>query len=225
MSLQHPYLPASLDIPHYTPNERPLTEILGYFFSTVGIAVIALWLYTGRIPHLKTSLLARCKVSWFFVCGLIHFILEGYFAVYHEEIAGMQTFLGQLWKEYGKGDSRYMTSDTFTVCMETITAFVDGPLCFWVTIALIANSPNRYVVQMMVSLFQLYGDVLYFMTEAKEDFSHGPKGHPLYFWFYFVFMNAIWIVLPALCIVESFKELSSAQKSHDQLKDNSKKRK
>jgi cholestenol delta-isomerase len=128
----------------------------------------------------------------------------------------MQTFLGQLWKEYGKGDSRYMTSDTFTVCMETITAFVDGPLAFWATIAFIVNSSNRYVVQLLLSLFQLYGDVLYFYTEVKEDFSHGPKGHPLYFWFYFFTMNIIWIIIPSCLIVEAFVKLSSAQ----QLKDN-----
>lgn len=29
--------------------------------------------------------------------------------------------LGQLWKEYALSDSRYMTSDTLVLCMETIT--------------------------------------------------------------------------------------------------------
>lgn len=33
-----------------------------------------------------------------------------------------QDLFGQLWKEYAKSDSRYMTRDGFTVCMETITA-------------------------------------------------------------------------------------------------------
>jgi len=32
-----------------------------------------------------------------------------------------QDFIGQLWKEYALSDSRYMTSDTLVLCMETIT--------------------------------------------------------------------------------------------------------
>jgi cholestenol delta-isomerase len=33
-----------------------------------------------------------------------------------------QDFFGQLWKEYSLADSRYLTSDPFVLCMETITA-------------------------------------------------------------------------------------------------------
>ena len=62
----------------------------------------------------------------------------------------------------GKGDSRYVTGDTFMVCMEGITAFVDGPLAFLAAYAFLANKPYRFVVQLILSLCQLYGDVLYF---------------------------------------------------------------
>lgn len=34
--------------------------------------------------------------------------------------AGQDVF-GQLWKEYALSDSRYMTSDTLVLCMETVT--------------------------------------------------------------------------------------------------------
>lgn len=37
-------------------------------------------------------------------------------------IPELQTVFGQLWKEYTLSDSRYLTSDVFTVCVETITA-------------------------------------------------------------------------------------------------------
>ena len=40
----------------------------------------------------------------------------------HTRMAGMQDFFGQLWKEYSLSDSRYLTSDPFVLCMETITA-------------------------------------------------------------------------------------------------------
>lgn len=103
------------------------------------------------------------------------------------------------------------SGDSFTVCMEGITAFIDGPLAFLATYAFLSNKPYRYVVQLILSLFQLYGDVLYYATAAKEGFRHGPLWHPLHFWFYFVFLNAFWIVIPFICIVESYVNLSSAQ--------------
>lgn len=39
----------------------------------------------------------------------------------HDHMASSQSFFGQLWKEYALSDSRYMTSDTLVLCMETIT--------------------------------------------------------------------------------------------------------
>ena len=36
-------------------------------------------------------------------------------------MAGVQSFFGQLWKEYALSDSRYMTSDPLVLCMETCT--------------------------------------------------------------------------------------------------------
>lgn len=40
----------------------------------------------------------------------------------HTRMAPAQDFFGQLWKEYSLSDSRYLTSDPFVLCMETITA-------------------------------------------------------------------------------------------------------
>ena len=42
--------------------------------------------------------LQRIKMCWFMACGLIHSVLEGYFALFHKTLAGEQTFLAQLCK-------------------------------------------------------------------------------------------------------------------------------
>lgn len=52
--------------------------------------------------------------------------------------------------------------------MEAVTAFVEGPACFLVVAALLYRLPWRYVAVMLVSLGQLYGDVLYFATCYHE---------------------------------------------------------
>lgn len=54
--------------------------------------------------------------------GSIHLFFEGYFSYNHTRMGGAQDLFGQLWKEYALSDSRYLTSDPFVLCMETITA-------------------------------------------------------------------------------------------------------
>lgn len=34
----------------------------------------------------------------------------------------LDSFFGELWKEYALSDSRYLTQDAFVLCMETTTA-------------------------------------------------------------------------------------------------------
>jgi EXPERA (EXPanded EBP superfamily) len=82
-------------------------------------------------------------------------------------------YLGCVGKEYAKADSRYATRDPFTISMEAVTAFVEGPLCFLILWGMARQAPWRYTVQFAVSLGQLYGDVLYFATAVMEGMSSG----------------------------------------------------
>lgn len=47
--------------------------------------------------------------------------MTGYYLLHRTNISSMNTLFAQLWKEYALSDSRYLTSDVFTVCVETIT--------------------------------------------------------------------------------------------------------
>ena len=71
-------------------------------------------------------------------------------------------------KEYGKADSRYVTRDSFVINMEAVTAFVVGPMCFWSVAAMVHRKSWRHVLQLIISICQLYGDVLYFATTGTE---------------------------------------------------------
>eukprot|EP00063_Salmo_salar_P063828 XP_014038663.1 PREDICTED: 3-beta-hydroxysteroid-Delta(8),Delta(7)-isomerase-like [Salmo salar] len=106
-------------------------------------------------------------------------------------------------------------ADNFTVCMETVTAWFWGPLSVWTVFAFLANKPCRFVLQLIVSLGQLYGAVLYFYTEHRDGYSHSQMGHPLYFWFYFVFMNILWIIIPLVLILDAWRHLQQAQTHTD----------
>ena len=69
------------------------------------------------------SILRRhLPLKLFAICAIFVLIEAGYFALNHTRMPGMTDFFGQLWKEYAFSDSRYLTSDPFVLCMETVTA-------------------------------------------------------------------------------------------------------
>lgn len=71
---------------------------------------------------------------------------------------------------------------------------------------------------------QLYGVVLYFFTEHRDGYAHSELGHPIYFWFYFVFMNVLWVVIPLALIVDAWRQMSTAQAHTDNTKSHKSKR-
>lgn len=83
--------------------------------------------------------------------------------------------------------------------METITAVCWGPLAFILAAMIVTNHPLRFPLQAVISVGQMYGNVLYYGICA---FDHGVYGieysrpENRYFLGYFVFLNAFWIVIP-----------------------------
>ena len=125
---------------------------------------------------------------------------------------GLDLF-GQLWKEYSLSDSRYLTQDSFVVCMEAITAIFWGPLSFLCAYCIVLDHPLRHPLQMIISLGQLYGDVLYYATctfAKLVDNIMYCRPEQIYFWAYYVLMNAFWIVIPLHLLLKSASLTSSA---------------
>lgn len=121
-------------------------------------------------------------------------------------MAGRSDLFGQLWKEYSLSDSRYMTQDAFVVCMETVTAFLWGPMSFICAYCIITDHPARHPLQSTISIGQLYGDILYFATCSFNDIIFSIdycRPERIYFWAYYVLCNAFWIVIPGWLIYKS----------------------
>ncbi|KAJ9504190.1 hypothetical protein LTR99_005881 [Exophiala xenobiotica] len=215
----HPFYPVGVEVANFIANDKTVVQLLATF--AVGCAAVlgATWLLAGRLaPRLKAT--DKAAVLWFCLTGVIHFFFEGYFAYNHTRMGGAQDLFGQLWKEYALSDSRYLTSDPFVLCMETITAICWGPLSFLMIYFIITSHPLRYPLQAVVSLGQIYGDVLYYATcmfdhYYKELTYCRPESY--YFWFYFFFMNFIWIVIPGCLLADSIKTTARAFKALDRM--------
>ncbi|KAK4450202.1 EBDP4, emopamil-binding protein [Podospora aff. communis PSN243] len=195
----HPYYPVGVHIKDYAANEFSVPVLLAYFGSgCAGIFALSYVLVARVRPTLPIS--EVLTIFWFMLCSGIHFLFEGYFATHFDRMGGLQTLFGQLWKEYSLSDSRYLTMDPFVVCMETITAAFWGPLSALLVYLILTEHPLRHPLQIIVSLGQLYGDVLYYATSLFDDYLLGniySRPEPYYYYGYFVFMNAFWIVIPS----------------------------
>ncbi|XP_038066949.1 3-beta-hydroxysteroid-Delta(8),Delta(7)-isomerase-like isoform X1 [Patiria miniata] len=214
----HPYFPLDLHLPHYRENTLPFHVVVAVVVVSFAVAFLATWMLVrrdrfGRVLRFEE----KAILCWFGMSGCIHVILEGYLTLTSGTIAGSNTILAQIWKEYAKGDSRYVSNDTCTIVMETITAWLEGPGCFLIVWAFITRHPMRHVMQLAVSIGQTYGVLIYFITEYYEDFSHGPLWHPIYFWLYVIGFNAPWAIIPPLLIRQSWRELCQAQRALDKV--------
>eukprot|EP00775_Hariotina_reticulata_P011948 gene11948-12091_t len=193
--MSHPYYPLDLVLHDFQPLVMPFEKILAIFFSACAIVLFSGWYFTGKkqAPASKAKFLStgeRCMACWFLCSGLIHLIVEG--------------------KEYSKADSRYATRDDFIVSMEAVTAFIEGPGCLLIVWGMLKARPWRYVAILLVSLGQLYGDVLYFGTCLHGGVERHSRPEFIYFWFYFVIVNSVWIVVPLICILHAAKAINKA---------------
>jgi cholestenol Delta-isomerase len=201
-----PYYPKGLELEGYHEQVLGFEFILGTFFSVTGIVIAFAWLAANRLPSQERGL-----AVWLVVTGIIHIVVEGTFSLCDKfyQNSNPNMLLLELWKEYSKADSRYATRDAFTTTMETCTAFIIGPSCIVATYGLISKSSWRWVLIILLSSCQLYGDVLYFATFWFEGGTFS-RPEPLYFWIYFIFMNSIWIVVPIWCISYSAQQCMRA---------------
>ncbi|KAI9932140.1 hypothetical protein MW887_009649 [Aspergillus wentii] len=194
----HPYYPTDAHINGYSVNETPVLTLLAV---AGGASTALLGTTLALTSFLRPSLSKADKIAilWFVLSGTLHCFFEGYFIFNHDRMAPAQDFVGQLWKEYALSDSRYMTSDTLVLCLETITVFLWGPICYFVAYTIFTQNALRHPFQLIVCMSHLYGDTLYYATSLFDHYVNArpysrPEGY--YFWIYYIFMNFIWIVVP-----------------------------
>ncbi|XP_054254797.1 3-beta-hydroxysteroid-Delta(8),Delta(7)-isomerase-like [Indicator indicator] len=216
----HPYWPRSLVLPGYVPPSLPGWQCAGAVAAAAAALLAAGWALGGGGSSggaCGRGLAHRLALCWFLLCAGIHGVLEGWFSLRHRSLPAATGLLADVWKEYAKADSRYLTSDPFTVAMESVTAWGWGPLSFLTFLCLRRGHPARHVLQLLVSLGQLYGDILYYATEGLGGWSHSDP-HPFYFWGYFVGLNGVWVLVPSILLVDACCKLVRAQQALDRPK-------
>ncbi|XP_074274021.1 putative 3-beta-hydroxysteroid-Delta(8),Delta(7)-isomerase [Silene latifolia] len=197
----HPYAPNDLSLPGFVPNLLSSSTIL-LLFAVATLVVFSLsWIIPGLVS--KTTKMERLLICWWVFTALIHIIVEGYF-VFAPEFFKDKTgnYLAEIWKEYSKGDSRYAGRDGATVLIEGITAVVEGPASLLAVYAIAKHRSYSDVLQLAVSLGQLYGCAMYFGTAFYEGNHFAASRY--YYYAYFIGANASWVIIPTLISIRSW---------------------
>jgi cholestenol Delta-isomerase len=208
-SNKHPFYPPSIPLKGYHEMTIPATYIFMFFGAAVASLIGFVWTLSGG-PGRRVSTQERVLACWLMVTAAIHLVIEGYVVVtpdYYQHPA--DNYLSEAWKEYTKADSRYATRDSFIISMEAVTAFAVGPMCFAAVYGILQSKVWRFPLMIILSVCQIYGDVLYYGTCYLEGFVHS-RPEVLYFWVYFVLLNALWILIPLMVLIFSLQKIMQA---------------
>ncbi|KAL7799239.1 Emopamil-binding protein [Trichoderma ceciliae] len=208
----HPFSPFAIELPTYVANTISSPLLVSIFVA--GCFAVFLVTY-GIIQRTRPSMASgeTAIALWFALCGCIHLFFEGYFSYNAADMASKTDLFGQLWKEYALSDSRYMSQDAFTVCMETVTAFLWGPMSFICVYFIIVDHPLRHPFQIIISLGQLYGLILYYAICTFQDVVFDVvycRPERFYYWAYYFLCNFFWVVFPVMLIKQSVSEITTA---------------
>ncbi|KDP37445.1 hypothetical protein JCGZ_08286 [Jatropha curcas] len=211
----HPYVPRDLKLPDYVPVLLPQSTILSVYGISSLVVVSLVWILSGRLS--KTAKIDRILMCWWAFTGLTHVILEGYFAFSPEFYKEKTPFyLAEVWKEYSKGDSRYAARDAGIVSVEGLTAVLEGPASLLAVYAIATKKSYSYILQFAISLGQLYGTAVYFITAFLEGDNFAAS--PYYYYAYYIAANASWVVIPSIISIRCWKKICAAFEAQGQKK-------
>ncbi|XP_047053476.1 probable 3-beta-hydroxysteroid-Delta(8),Delta(7)-isomerase [Lolium rigidum] len=206
----HPY--SSLeDLPGYVPPRLSLFEIAGPFLGASLLVLATVWLLSGTVqPHSRRlSKADRLLMCWWAFTGVTHVLFQGFFLFTPDFFTrNNPNYFDELWKEYSKGDSRYVARDTATLTVEGIMVLLQGPGSLFAVYAIASRKSYSLVLQFAVSLGHLYGNTVYYTTAYLDGFNFSAS--QFYFWVYFIGANSSWFLIPLLIARRSWKKICVA---------------
>lgn len=212
-----------------TNNEARIQFAFHIYNIAAFITLYLLTRYATKASQEKNIVLTTAETRqtiWWLLNGIfIHFIMDGctlfsnqlpkLLSKFHINYTFPEYYLHQM---YGQMDSRYFghpTVDTVTV----IELFIMFPLCCMMYWGVKTHAPWRAPLQIVTSVFQLFGTFMYvgpefFESPVLKHFNYVDynfeftQNHFVLFWFAFS-ANVIWIIIPTYFIWSGVVELSN----------------
>jgi len=148
-------------------------------------------------------------IGWYSIDAFTHLSIELGYLVLALTSTPMKsdTYTGWLWREYARADSRWAVRDPTVISIEILTVGL-GFLCLLQVFGSFFKMPWRHPLQIIICVSELYGGWMTFCPEWVEGSPHLDGSDPILLWVYLVFMNGLWVVVPALLLWDSFARLT-----------------
>lgn len=194
--------------------ESIAAKALGFAGLQALAAVTVTFFLVGRRRKLPTS--DKLVVLWLIYVAIVHLTLEAMF-VYLSltgTVNGSSGLFAEIWQEYARADFRWGVSDATVVTLEMWTVLLNGPMCILVAYAILTDKPYRHFVQIVLNVCEIYGGWITFGPEWITGSKNLDTSNFLYTWVYLFFFNFIWVIFPALLLLQSFLATSWSSKKH-----------
>jgi len=118
----------------------------------------------------------KLALVWFFIDALTHLTIEAGYVWLALTTTALKTdsYMGEIWRQYGRADSRWQVRDANVISLELITVFLMGPMALYqlYLIWTAKTSKNgsvfnglRHVLQIFICTCELYGGWMTFCPE------------------------------------------------------------
>ncbi|KAJ1403591.1 EXPERA domain [Sesbania bispinosa] len=210
----HPYVPRDLHLPGYVPCSLSQSNILSVFAFSSLLVVSLIWISSGRLS--KKTKVDRVLMCWWAFTGLTHMILEGYFVFQPEFFKENTGFYLAEGRNIAKGIQGMQEGMQGVVTVEGITAVLEGPASLLAVYAIATGKSYSYLLQFAISLGQLYGTAVYYITAILEGDNFSTSS--FYYYAYYIGANASWIVIPSIISTHCWKKICAAFRAQGQTK-------
>ncbi|KAI0222481.1 Emopamil-binding protein-like [Lamellibrachia satsuma] len=187
-------------------------------FGSVCFTVVAAVISVGLARWLgkQCSVGDKLTMSWLLWDCTVHFSLEAVFLAgsLSGNVQNSTHWAMSTWREYGKADKRFLVSDPTIVSMAIPTVLVCGPLCLGLIYSIVRQRSYRHWLQVALCVCELYGAWMTFCPELLTGCPNLATDVPLYFWFYIVFFNGLWVAAPVLMLGQSWMRCSVSHPAH-----------
>lgn len=156
----------------------------------------------------KLSFLEWVALIWFTLDAFTHLTMEFsyvFFTWFSNGAANSSHPLSFIWREYGKADARWAVYDPTVLSLELLTVFIMGPIAIMMVYGIYYRKPWRHVLNIVICTSELYGGAMTFFPEwlARPVANPNLSDKPIHVWIYLFFMNALWVWVPLILLIDS----------------------
>lgn len=215
-ALDNTWLPLNAYINRVTKSPQTEFDIVLAYLKTVDpvvygcIALHFIVLLFACGPRGARSLSCKDRLIgwWMLLNGVyIHILMDG--------LTGFMDRVPSLGALYHILDNRYQLHEIHLDIISCSELVIYAPICIACYIAIHRRSNIRYPLQIIASIFQLFGTIIYVGAEVFTGLKHVPVDRELsftpfyllYFWFACVFCNFQWIWIPIAVTVNAYNTI------------------